>query len=225
MTRFIGGPAAVVLVAAVAIAANAFAGGPATVTFAFAIVGAAGAFWSVMQGALWERELRKKSDEIAELNRRTAASVTGGDSWCYLALDGQLDDGNSGTLVLVHQGEYPLYDVSIRIVDLDKFEQIKGNLSLQALAHSDTILNPGNLSPNQASMLGAWEIPEKGLRWNIFFAARNGFFTQRLRLLRVSGHWASATTVIRDALGKEPETLLEKISEDFPRNSEGEVEW
>src|SRR5262245_49338891 len=92
-----------------------------------AILSAAGAFiatykqnrekaQSAIQRAQFESELRAKSDEIAELNRTIAKSITGGDSYCYLRLANLHSQG--ALLNLIHQGKYPLYDISIRIVDL-----------------------------------------------------------------------------------------------------------
>ena len=210
MRRYIGGPALVVFAAAVASATNAFVGGPEAVYFVAAVVAAAGAVWMAIQGAQSERELR--------------AAVTGGDSWCYLVLGGLSGGGNSALFTAVHQGDCPLYDVSARIVDLDKFDLIKDNLSLEALAQAQTNLNLGNLSPKQATLLVTLEIPEKGVRWNIFFSARNGSFDEKLRLVRVEGRWVSAMRVMRRDGGKQV-VLVEQVDPQFPRDSKGAVEW
>ena len=83
---------------------------PVILVFIGAIIAAVGALWTSLQQAQFERELRAKSDEIAELNRTIVASVTGGNSFCYLAF--ALGDGttNSFPLMLVHEGDYPIYD-------------------------------------------------------------------------------------------------------------------
>ena len=166
--------------------------------------------WTAIQAAQSERELR--------------AAVTGGDSWCYLVLSAPVNGEDSAFLIVVHQGDQPLYDVSARIVDVDKFDLIKGNLSWDRFAETQINLRPGNLSPNQAAMLGTWGIPEEGVHWNIFFAARNGFFEQQLRLLRIEGRWLSAIRVTRGHDEAEV-TLLEKVDPKFPRDSKGQVEW
>ena len=47
--------------------------------------------------------------------QRSLTTITGGDSFCYLALANPRNPAGT-TAVLVHQGRFPLYDV-----DLDKF--------------------------------------------------------------------------------------------------------
>ncbi len=109
---------------------------PGLVIFIGAVIAGIGGFLAYKQQTKYqeerveyERQLRAKSDEVAELNRTSAATVTGGDSFCYLAFS--LGDGatNKPPLVLVHQGEYPLYDLGIRIVDLEKYDLLKGDLT------------------------------------------------------------------------------------------------
>src|SRR3972149_7658656 len=119
MNRRIGGPAFLVFTAAVVIAANAFAGGPKAVTFLAAVSAAGGALWSAIQRAESEQALRKKSEEIASLSHRIAATVTGGDSWGYLTLS-----AGQGLLTVVHEGHFPLYDVTADVADLDKSDKL-----------------------------------------------------------------------------------------------------
>jgi hypothetical protein len=77
-----------------------------------ALVAAGGALWSSGERSEFERALRKKSEEIADLNRQIAASVTGGDSFCYLEF-GSLGvaEPNMAILMLLHKGKYPMYEV------------------------------------------------------------------------------------------------------------------
>jgi hypothetical protein len=46
-----------------------------------ALFSTVGAIWASQRQAASEAELRKKSEEITELNKQTAASVIGGDSF------------------------------------------------------------------------------------------------------------------------------------------------
>ncbi len=170
-------------------------------------------------------ELRAKNEQIANLNRRTAALVTGGDSFCYMTLTlagGELDTPD---MVFVHQGKYPLYDVSIRIVDLEKWDLLRGNLSMPELAKTETRLNLGNLGSGKALVLGKWKLPASDRqRYNIFTSARNGFWTQLLRLRRVGGRWKMATKVLRSDDRREV-TLFEQVDKEFPRERGGQVNW
>jgi hypothetical protein len=169
-----------------------------------------------------QRDLRFKSDEIAELNRTIAASVTGGDSFCYIDMSSY--GANEALLMLVHQGRFPLYDISIRIVDLQKFDLIKNIPTLEALSSAQVTLRAGNLAPNQSSLLTKLPLPNTDLQaFNIFISARNGFVDQLLRARRLHGRWIFASKVMRGY--KNDEVLLEKIDEGFPRNKQGQVDW
>ena len=129
---------------------------------------------------------------------------------------------NQGVLMAIHQGNHPLYDVTARIVDLQKFEQVKSNMSLATFGYTDTNINIGNMIPSHASMVQKWKIesePEQS--YNIFFTARNGSFTQLLRLKKINGVWVSATKVTN----RNNEILHEQIDENYPTEADGSVIW
>jgi hypothetical protein len=204
-----------VFAAAVTSGANAYLGGPNEIILLAAVIGAAGALWAAVQAAA-------KSEEIASLHRRVAETVTGGDAWCHIVLSPT--GRNDAVLTVVHQGEYPLYDVTARVVDLDEFDSQREALSFEQIAEGTFTIDIGNLAPNSASLMGHWTIPDRELRWNIFFAARNGFFTQELRVRRVGDALAHATRITR-RLGAEQEVVREDVTSEFPRGADGEVEW
>jgi len=70
---------------------------------------------SATQRAQFEKGLREKSDEIAELNKQIAAQVTGGDSYCTLFVSAPGKDSNQSGIILISHGQYPVYDVSVKI--------------------------------------------------------------------------------------------------------------
>lgn len=147
-------------------------GTPAVLIFIGAFISAAGAMWAAQRQAISEKELRQKSDEVAELNKQIALSITGGDSFAYLIPTRVAP--NAAVLTLVHQGKYPLYDLHIRIVDLEKWAQHK-HFSLLDVQKDEIHLSIGNVAANQARILGPMQINSDFTRWNIFFSARNGF--------------------------------------------------
>ena len=106
-----------------------------------------------MQRAQFESELRAKSEEIAKLNRAIAESITGGDSYCYVQLGNASRHG--ALLAVIHQGAYPLYNVTVRIADLDD-----GNRQ-PTLAALGKILQVGNMPPGVASMQGEVALPDR----------------------------------------------------------------
>ena len=79
-------------------------------------------------------------------------------------------------LTLVHRGKYPLYDLTVRILDMATFD----NMTRQNNSYSDKLreevqLSISNIAPNQASMLKTVQLGSAPLRWNLFFSARTGF--------------------------------------------------
>lgn len=167
--------------------------------------------------------ISNKSDEITNLNREILATGIGGESFCYMST--MLKQGIPN-FVLVHQGKYPLYDLHARIVDLDKFEEfVKPAPTLENLQKSEVNVTLGNIAPNQANFLTAISFyPKQASRFNIFFSARNGFFTQILRIKKVGTEWKTALKVTREKNGKE-ETFFEKIDDGYPLNEKGLIQW
>lgn len=210
------------------VAENERIGSPAVVVVVGAFITAGGALWSSSERTKFERELRDRSDEIADLNRKIAASVTGGDSFCYAAMGSVGVAGeNAALLMVVHQGEYPLYDVNLRIVDLPEFRRAVDAGQLSLAGPGETTVDVGNMSARSARPIQVWQLPDGDqASYNVFFNARNGFWSQSLRLKRVGGEWKSATQVSKDIMGDEkPPLLHEQVDPEFPLNEQGEVEW
>jgi hypothetical protein len=141
--------------------------------------------------------------------------LTGGDDFGFMVYK----NGGPSNFSFPHQGEYTLFDVYARFVDLKKLtagstwqEDNKSSYDLGDFAKdSGTFIDPS--------------VPfsdEQKQDFNIFFNARNGFWEQALRLRFVNGHWSTATRVIRR---QTKSTLYERIDADYPRNSSGGVDW
>ena len=178
-----------------------------TVVLVGAIITAFGGWLTFQTRLQFERELRAKSDEIAELNRRTTDWVTGGDSFCRISVG--VGDGESDTveLRLLHVGEYPLYDLSITIFDWSRQIPI-----------TTTIPIPNQLPLGANIHLGPLEVPAE-LDQNayiIMIQARNGRVEQRVGLARINGAWSFATRVYKGFQRPGSEILYENVPEGFP---------
>ncbi len=172
--------------------------------------------------------------EITELNKKIAATLTGGDNYCYFLLLGPGEKSNIADLMLINEGEYPVYDVSIKIDDVEKLlsiikdQQKKGNLPYDSRTRWNTmlfevskILRVGNIGPKQAVELGGLHLPNTDKKsYNIYITARNGSVMQAVRFRRVDGKWKTAMQVTRGS-----KVLEESIDPDFPRNEEGKIDW
>lgn len=62
------------------------------------------------------------SSEISETNQKIAATVTGGESFCFLFPNPSFGEINTIDFHLLNQGKYPIYDVFIRIWDDSRAE-------------------------------------------------------------------------------------------------------
>jgi hypothetical protein len=160
--------------------------------------------------------------------KQNVNTITGGDSFCYL-----VTPVNGEFPTFIHNGNYPLSGVNARIVDMQKWHQVIDNnphATMQEFLSADTNILIGDIPPHTAlTRPGAIQLVGKmEASFNIFFNARNGFWTQQLKLRLVDGKWLTATRVTREEIGskrKNPHKLYEKIDKDFPRNSKGEVGW
>lgn len=181
-----------------------------------------------------QKELRNKSDEIAELNRVSTATITGGDSFCYVVLFPT--SPRIINIVVINEGSYPMYDVDIRIVDLKKFNQIVNDIenrnipasidTFSAFEKADTNIHIGNLPPKMATkrkMLFEKPVNFNNVDFNIFISARNGSFTELLRIRNVNDTWKRAFKVFKT--GNKEVILKESVDPGFPQGVDGQIEW
>ena len=178
-------------------------------------------------GIATKKSIEEINAAVSNARKEMVATITGGDSFCYIAF-GSLSSSNVAFLTLVQQGQYPLYDISIRIVDLDRVDELRKDKKysyFDALEKATVHKKVGNLAPSAARWFGEWNLPAKGqARYNIFINARNGFVTELARLKFIDGKWTSAYQVKRELEGKTM-LLYEKVDSGYPLNVEGEVDW
>ena len=167
-----------------------------------------------------EKIEKRANDILNSLEVRTAlifSQITGGNSFCFANLSqNYLGERN---LTIMHQGDYSLYDLTVRIVDLDKFNEHAGN---PEYAHVfEKIFSIGTMLPKQFNNLCTISMSdqENSKSFNIFFSARNGMFHELLRLKKINNEWVSAIKVDRE------KTLLESVSDSYPKNAAGEIDW
>jgi hypothetical protein len=166
------------------------------------------------------------SGKTAEINKQIAPSMTGGTSFAYIVPTFFDPTHNSPMLTLVHRGEYPLYDLTVRILDMATFDtMVRQNNSDSDKLREEVQLTISNIGPDQISLLKTVQLDSDPLKWNIFFSARTGFFTELLRVRRVGNEWKTALKVIRTRSRSNVQVLLEKIDSGYPLSKDGQVEW
>jgi hypothetical protein len=162
-------------------------------------------------------ELMDKLEAKAE---ETIAHISGGDSYPWIQF-GLVGAPNTWGLIAMNQGNYPLYDVNIRITDLQQLAQANDPLSVSVAAIGKTV-HVGNMIPSQCNIVLTVDVKNiSELTFNIFFTARNGLFTQLLRLKKINDSWTSAIQV----MNKDGDTIRELVDELFPRDADGNVNW
>lgn len=172
-----------------------------------------------------QRGVKSLLNELETKTKDVIAQVTGGDSFCYLMLGSLLADSDTGILVVIHQGRHPMFDVSARIVDVEASDRVsleKKGFTYETFRQTDIRKELGNMIPGHCIDLGeVWNLGKNSetRRFNIFFTARSGSFTQLLRFKKVGRHWLHATKVERAG------TIYENIQPGFPRNEKGGVDW
>ena len=155
------------------------------------------------------KALKAAESLIVTKSAETVSQLTGSNSYAVL-----MYAPGQGFLLFAHEGKYPLYGVSARIVDTD---QLRTNLQGITIAVGDMIRGHGN---NESIPTG---IPTSGDHFNanVFFTARNGDWTELLRVVQVNDGWARAIRVMGRFTSLRKETILcETIDPKFPRKPE-----
>ena len=165
-------------------------------------------------------------EKRAERKQPGAPSISGSASFAYIIPTFFDPTHNTPMLTLVHQGEYPLYDLTVRIFDMDTFERkVQQNNSDFDRLREEVQMSVGNIAPNQTSLLKNVQLDSDPLRWNLFFSARTGYYTELLRVRRVGNEWKTALKVIRTRPPSKDQVLLERIDSGYPLGKDGQVEW
>jgi hypothetical protein len=182
---------------------------------------------------LLQKRLLSQSGIIAGLSVSGINTTTGGDSFCYMMFGGDTHDMRPA---FFHQGQYPLYDLNVRIVDIKMAEVpagIVGQALLDFINKAEVKIHLGNMGAGSSF----WSERHSTLpfdrshnAFNVFFDARNGFWHEALRYRDVGTHRAMALIVWREALGGRvfsPKELVifKKVDKDFPLHESGEVKW
>lgn len=164
------------------------------------------------------KELSKQNFELSiQLSRSTETlygNITGGDSFGELIVTPI--DHNKAELMLISHGKYPLYELSLRIVDIELIKTVKIR-TMDDIYKTQPIISVGNMQVSSALPLGklSSDFTHSYKEFNIFFDARNGFFVQNIKLSKKENSWVKSTSITNLVNNK---LLFEKTDPDFPEN-------
>ena len=102
-------------------------------------------------------ELKTQLIELKDELDSTKKTVTGGNNFPYVMIDAGKD---SARLLIVNQGDFPLYDVNFRMWAPDDYGgSAKPSKDLEEFLAKSIIREVGNLTPEGARDLGAIMLP------------------------------------------------------------------
>ena len=145
------------------------------------------------------RGLFTQGKSVLDLSKKNLDAITGGDSFCYIYMS---LERNGVPLYLNHYGRNHLFEVYVRVVDLDGFDRaVKAGRLFEDQNQYQSQFGPipslqrGTAKPLATYPPLATDADYK--RYNVFIMARNGIFTELIRLRRrPENHlWAEAVLV------------------------------
>ena len=120
-----------------------------------------------------------------------------------------------------------MYDVKVEFFDQTKFRRSfvrdTSKYLWDYIKEFSEFINVGNLGSGQHYELEKIHTPGDLVEqtYEIFIEARNGIFFQLAHFRRSdNGNWLVASRVYKDK-----ELLFEHISDKYPRNDRGEIDW
>jgi len=171
--------------------------------------------------------------EQANFENTILSSVTGGDSFCFVL---PLIDESSGrtTFLLQHEGNYPIYDISITVTDetkmgglpfsrifpigdltMEEWKKLKNNRDLQGefLSLREKAINRFELSiltPNTGYEISRFQLAKElnEQKYHVQIFTRGGKFNQAIKMRRINGLWEQSFQVTRVVGAKCKDYLL-----------------
>lgn len=141
--------------------------------------------------AEFEAELRKKNEEIAKLSVYGLNMLSGGDSFPFTDPAFNIASPEKMDLWLINGGTYPLYDVTVTIRDMNKFQTLaekkkaSGYKEPISIADFETKIQVGNLRPAEINH-GFYSLPipsDGDIYLRVEIASRNSYVEQNLHIV------------------------------------------
>jgi hypothetical protein len=210
---------------------------PTILTFFGGLVALVGAMWSaikqesetaahVKEEKRLLTELNSKNEELALRNREMFEYVTGGDSFCFLRLK-ELSDG-SYQMRIVHEGKYPVHNLTLEIVDAAAFVKLqKVTNDLERMILENRAIRKVQLpvmTSEMSQQVRNFPFPKDNdyIEFGIDINSVNKSLFQTLQLSRVKGKWKSASRIL-DRRTKS--FFREFVDEGYPTGADGQIGW
>lgn len=195
--------------------------------------------WAVVLIVLALIEIRAINHDNAIRDAAQAnalAEVTGGDSFCWIHMGWT---GDKFRPAIFQRGRHNVFDVQVRISDIDKFSVVASILPLspenqelyQTITYFPVVQAIGSSGENSFKSFREFEVPsgEVDKRYNVFVTARNGVFTELIRVHRLSPQtWAEARIMSATYPGQKPVRVMDEVDPQFPSeilDQDRDVQW
>lgn len=192
------------------------------------------ATWAALDRASFESDLRARTDILRKqgaqnvaLTQEVSNLVTGGDSFVYLRFE------SDGRVSVEHVGKYPVYDIEIDIVDVDKFQRHPGT-DFQEQLHSALVSRTAKqillnviTAKAKTSLVDFPFSSEPFSRFKVLIATRNGQFAEYVMLRKSEQKLRSACRVFEiDPDGKIMREMIPAVVETgFLETGENVPDW
>ncbi len=198
------------------------------------IVAAVGGLVAVYGGLRASQQQAEDAKKLHEAQTEGFRQVTGGDSFCYLKI--QPSGAVDSDLVVLHEGKYPISDISLRFVDSDQLTgpTPPGLSAMDRILKAQINIPVGTLPIKGFRVVGRIQIPSgiKEKKYVASFTARNGSWDEEVILRRTNaGDWRVALKVNENPgqvtlaeLDKPAILLFHKVDPDFPVQSSHEIQ-
>lgn len=195
------------------------------------------------------------SSKNISLNEKVTGISTGGNSYCYLAI--QPTSGNTTIgLIAIRGDQYPLYDLKVKVLNLTKWYAMHTEFikEMRALGTKDsdnsniTSVDPkhqsrmgskmeaiekecvtrysiGNISSTDELQSIKLELKRPLQRYQITFSARNGKWTQQIVLHYVTLIKGFPTWTAALKVERNSEIIEEQVWNGYPKGENGEIDW
>jgi hypothetical protein len=183
----------------------------------------------------WNRVKKQKNTEdgfvsvenrigevVTKLEKNTERQIgmtTGGDSFAEF-VPAPTNSLEPNSFALLHRGDYPLYDIDVRVVDIQRIDEIGNSAASHENIYHLDMLAPQHVKPIFLNSPTSRMKPDEVRRYNIFISARNGSTTQMLQMTHVNGILRIAT-----AIDNGVKEFYSDAAKDYPRGEDGEIDW
>ena len=171
-----------------------------------------------------EREIEDLTGRLDEITNQ----LTGGDSYCYIRFAFPVGSDNQIIAWLENEGDYPIYDTQVRMVDLYKFHNLQWSVPMpeEELRKAETLVSFGTIAPHSIARLRTITTPEEldAYGFNVWIHTRYKVFVQEARFRRFEGRWRLAHRLFEQTDQGE-KLIFEEISKGFPGADSAQEIW